>query len=202
MELAEGARRLRRRPRARAARKRELKVLERDTTKLETGQGAVPAHLVRRGGEDAEGEGAAVRVGRRLRRPDETALSEQFDRPVCVHRYPSAVKAFYMKPDPERPEVALVRRRARARRLRRDHRRRRAPRRLRPAARSASRSTTCRRKRSSGISTCAATAGAARRLRHGHRARRRLDLRPRAPARDDSVSADAVPDVSVSGSVQ
>ena len=34
-------------------------------------------------------------------------LSEEFDRPVCVHRYPSAVKAFYMKPDPERPEVAL-----------------------------------------------------------------------------------------------
>ena len=39
--------------------------------------------------------------------PDETALSEEFDRPVCVHRYPSAVKAFYMKPDPDRPEVAL-----------------------------------------------------------------------------------------------
>ena len=34
-------------------------------------------------------------------------LSEQFDRPVMVHRYPAAVKAFYMKPDPERPELAL-----------------------------------------------------------------------------------------------
>ena len=90
--------------------------------------------------------------------PDETALSEQFDRPVCVHRYPSAIKAFYMKPDPAAARGRALRRRARARGLRRDHRRRPAPRRLRPAARSASRSTTCRRKRSSGTSTCAASA--------------------------------------------
>jgi asparaginyl-tRNA synthetase len=39
--------------------------------------------------------------------PDETYLSNQFDRPVMVHRYPAAVKAFYMKPDPQRPELAL-----------------------------------------------------------------------------------------------
>jgi len=39
--------------------------------------------------------------------PDETYLSNQFDRPVMVHRYPAAVKAFYMKPDRERPELAL-----------------------------------------------------------------------------------------------
>jgi asparaginyl-tRNA synthetase len=39
--------------------------------------------------------------------PDETYLSSQFDRPVMVHRYPAAVKAFYMKPDAERPELAL-----------------------------------------------------------------------------------------------
>jgi len=39
--------------------------------------------------------------------PDETYLSSQFDRPVMVHRYPSAVKAFYMEPDPQRPELAL-----------------------------------------------------------------------------------------------
>jgi asparaginyl-tRNA synthetase len=39
--------------------------------------------------------------------PDETYLSSQFDRPVMVHRYPAAVKAFYMKPDPQRPELAL-----------------------------------------------------------------------------------------------
>jgi len=39
--------------------------------------------------------------------PDETYLSSKFDRPVIVHRYPTAVKAFYMEPDPQRPEVAL-----------------------------------------------------------------------------------------------
>jgi asparaginyl-tRNA synthetase len=39
--------------------------------------------------------------------PDETYLSSKFERPVMVHRYPAAVKAFYMEPDPQRPEVAL-----------------------------------------------------------------------------------------------
>src|SRR5437899_2540626 len=39
--------------------------------------------------------------------PDETYLSSQFDRPVMVHRYPAQVKAFYMEPDPQRPELAL-----------------------------------------------------------------------------------------------
>jgi asparaginyl-tRNA synthetase len=39
--------------------------------------------------------------------PDETYLSSQFDKPVMVHRYPAAVKAFYMEPDPQRPELAL-----------------------------------------------------------------------------------------------
>jgi asparaginyl-tRNA synthetase len=39
--------------------------------------------------------------------PDETYLSSQFERPVMVHRYPASVKAFYMEPDPQRPELAL-----------------------------------------------------------------------------------------------
>ena len=39
--------------------------------------------------------------------PDETYLSSQFDRPVMVHRYPAAIKAFYMQPDPEDPTKAL-----------------------------------------------------------------------------------------------
>jgi len=39
--------------------------------------------------------------------PDETYISAQFDRPVMIHRYPAGVKAFYMEPDPERPELAL-----------------------------------------------------------------------------------------------
>ena len=39
---------------------------------------------------------------------DETVVSEQFDRPVMVHRYPSAIKAFYMKRDPQRNDLALA----------------------------------------------------------------------------------------------
>lgn len=39
--------------------------------------------------------------------PDETYISSQFDRPVMIHRYPAKVKAFYMEPDPKRPELAL-----------------------------------------------------------------------------------------------
>jgi asparaginyl-tRNA synthetase len=39
--------------------------------------------------------------------PDETYLSSLYDRPVMVHRYPASVKAFYMEPDPQRPDLAL-----------------------------------------------------------------------------------------------
>src|SRR5438477_3727843 len=39
--------------------------------------------------------------------PDETYISSKFDRPVMIHRYPGKVKAFYMEPDPQRPELAL-----------------------------------------------------------------------------------------------
>ena len=55
--------------------------------------------------------------------PDETYLSSQFDRPVMVHRYPAAVKAFYMEPDPAEPKPCLMRRRAGAGRLWRGDRR-------------------------------------------------------------------------------
>ncbi len=39
--------------------------------------------------------------------PDETYISSQFDRPVMIHRYPAAIKAFYMQPDPADPAKAL-----------------------------------------------------------------------------------------------
>ena len=39
--------------------------------------------------------------------PDETYISNQFDKPVMVHRYPTAVKAFYMQPDPNDASKAL-----------------------------------------------------------------------------------------------
>ena len=60
----------------------------------------------------APGSGAAESLsplawGEDLGAPHEVFLSRQFDRPVFVTRYPTAVKAFYMQPDPRRPEVAL-----------------------------------------------------------------------------------------------
>jgi asparaginyl-tRNA synthetase len=39
--------------------------------------------------------------------PDETYISSQFDKPVMIHRYPAAVKAFYMQPDPADATKAL-----------------------------------------------------------------------------------------------
>jgi asparaginyl-tRNA synthetase len=45
--------------------------------------------------------------GEDLGAPHETLIARQFDRPVFVERFPSALKAFYMEPDPARPEVAL-----------------------------------------------------------------------------------------------
>ncbi|MBA3949195.1 MAG: asparagine--tRNA ligase [Acidobacteria bacterium] len=88
-------------------RARELKVLERDTAPLER----VKAPFPRISYDDAitilHEKGIAFEWGGDFGAPDETAISEHFDRPVAVHRYPSAVKAFYMKPDPSRPEVAL-----------------------------------------------------------------------------------------------
>ncbi len=56
-------------------------------------------------------------------RPTRPGSAQQFDRPVMVHRYPAAVKAFYMEPDPDDPALRPLRRRPRPRGLRRSHRR-------------------------------------------------------------------------------
>jgi asparaginyl-tRNA synthetase len=89
------------------ARRRELTVLERDTSKLESVQSPFPRISYDDAVKILTEKGLPFAWGGDFGGPDETALSEQFDRPVMVHRYPSAVKAFYMKPDPDRPEVAL-----------------------------------------------------------------------------------------------
>ena len=85
----------------------ELRVLERDTTKLQSVQAPFPRVSYDDAAEILHRKGLPFEWGGDFGAPDETALSEEFDRPIAVHRYPSAVKAFYMKPDPERPEVAL-----------------------------------------------------------------------------------------------
>ncbi len=86
----------------------ELQVLERDTSFLEK---IVPP-FPRISYDDAvkiikEKGDANFKWGDDFGAPDETLISEQFDRPVFVHHYPTAMKAFYMAPDPERPEVCL-----------------------------------------------------------------------------------------------
>jgi asparaginyl-tRNA synthetase len=88
-------------------RRRELAAIERDTSKLELVQKPFPRITYDDAIARLQAKGHAIEWGGDFGGPDETVLSQEFDRPVCVHRYPSKVKAFYMKPDPERPEVAL-----------------------------------------------------------------------------------------------
>ena len=94
-------------------RKEELKVLERDTSKLEAIVAPFPrvhyddaVKMLEEGFEKGALE-AKFEWGGDFGAPDETYISSQFDRPVMVHHYPAAVKAFYMARDPERPELAL-----------------------------------------------------------------------------------------------
>src|SRR6476646_2052025 len=88
-------------------RRRELTVLERDISKLESVKPPFPRISYDDAVSTLQAGGLPITWGGDFGGPDETALSERYDRPVMVHRYPSAVKAFYMKPDPARPEVAL-----------------------------------------------------------------------------------------------
>ena len=88
-------------------RRRELTVLERDTSKLESVKTPFPRISYDDAVKTLKDKGLPIEWGGDFVGPDETTLSEQYDRPVMVHRYPAAVKAFYMKPDPDRPELAL-----------------------------------------------------------------------------------------------
>lgn len=88
-------------------RKEELKTLERDVTKLERVKAPFPwLHY-----DDAikliQAKGSETQWGSDFGGTDETVIAESYDRPVVVHRFPSAIKAFYMEPDPERPELSL-----------------------------------------------------------------------------------------------
>lgn len=90
-----------------ARRRLELTKLSRDLAPLERVQKPFPrisyddaVRMLRDAGHDFQWGGD-------FGAPDETLISSAFDRPVCVHRYPAQVKAFYMEPDPQRPDVAL-----------------------------------------------------------------------------------------------
>ena len=88
-------------------RRPELRVIERDVSKLESVQKPFPRISYDEAVKTLQAKGLPIEWGGDFGGPDETTLSEAYDRPVLVHRYPSAIKAFYMKPDPDRAELAL-----------------------------------------------------------------------------------------------
>jgi asparaginyl-tRNA synthetase len=88
-------------------RTRELEILKRDMKKLESVKPPFP----RISYDEAIGvlnkHGNPAKWGDDFGGDEETILSSEYDRPVMVHRYPAAIKAFYMQPDAERPDLAL-----------------------------------------------------------------------------------------------
>ncbi|HHW09043.1 MAG TPA: asparagine--tRNA ligase [Firmicutes bacterium] len=88
-------------------RRAELAVLERDVNKL---AGVVPP-FPRLSYDEAvavlKENGSDIQWGDDFGADDETLLSSRYDKPLIVYNYPAAIKAFYMQPDPQRPEVAL-----------------------------------------------------------------------------------------------
>ena len=85
----------------------ELKLLERDTTKLEGVKTPFPRMTYDEAAKVLIEKGLPFQHGTDLGGTDETVLSQQFDAPLCVTHYPAAVKAFYMKSDPLQMDKAL-----------------------------------------------------------------------------------------------
>jgi asparaginyl-tRNA synthetase len=88
-------------------RKEELKTLERDVAQLEKIQSPFPwLHY-----DDAikliQSKGSQTQWGSDFGGTDETMIAQAYDRPVVVHRFPSAIKAFYMEPDPDNAAYSL-----------------------------------------------------------------------------------------------
>jgi asparaginyl-tRNA synthetase len=89
-------------------RREELKVLERDVARLEEAT-ALPYPRVSYDEALASLEGgpAAIPWGEDFGAPQEDAVAREAPTPLLVHRFPTKIKAFYMRPDPARPEVVL-----------------------------------------------------------------------------------------------
>jgi asparaginyl-tRNA synthetase len=95
------------------SRAEELKILERDRTKLEAIVPPFPrmhyddaVKLLQEGHEKGAVE-SRFEWGGDFGAPDESYLSANYDKPLMVHHYPAEVKAFYMARDPERNELSL-----------------------------------------------------------------------------------------------
>ena len=85
----------------------DLQALERDAAKLAAVQPPFPRMTYDQAVETLQKNGKPVKWGDDFGGDDETVLSSQYDRPVMVHHYPTSIKAFYMEPDAQRPELAL-----------------------------------------------------------------------------------------------
>ncbi len=88
--------------------KEELKTLERDITKLENVRRPFPRISYREAIDLLAGKGMSVKFGDDFGGDEETVIANAFERPVMITRYPAAIKAFYMQPDPKDPSVALA----------------------------------------------------------------------------------------------
>jgi asparaginyl-tRNA synthetase len=88
-------------------RRPELQTLERKIENLEKIKLPFPRMSYDEAVKILQGKGSEIQWGGDFGGTDETLLSEGSEKPLLVHRYPSQVKAFYMAPDPARPEVAL-----------------------------------------------------------------------------------------------
>ena len=88
-------------------RRPELLVLERKLEALERVKPPFPRIRYKEAVDILRSKGVEFNYGDDFGAPDETVISEAFDRPVIVTHYPSALKAFYFKHDPSDPDVAL-----------------------------------------------------------------------------------------------
>jgi len=85
----------------------ELMLLERDTTKLESIVPPFPRITYDEAVSLLKDNGVDFTYGNDFGARDETTLSEQFDKPILIHRWPANIKAFYMKRDSDNPDLAL-----------------------------------------------------------------------------------------------
>ncbi len=85
----------------------ELGILERDLSKLERVVPPFPRITYEEAIALLQKKGNPIQRGDDFGGDEETLLSSEFDRPVIVHRYPTAIKAFYMQADPSLPDLAL-----------------------------------------------------------------------------------------------
>lgn len=89
------------------SRRAELAALERDVSKLERIRAPFPRLTYQEAVSLLQKKGNPIQFGDDFGGDEETIISNEFDRPVIIHHYPTAIKAFYMQNDPERPDLAL-----------------------------------------------------------------------------------------------